>query len=34
MKYKLKNIIIDTIGNNKRLMQISFATGGIYRQAN
>lgn len=29
MKFKLKNVIIDTIGHNKRLQQISFATGGI-----
>lgn len=29
MKFKLKGIVIDTIGENKRLQQISFATGGI-----
>ncbi len=29
MKFKLKNIVIDTIGINRRLQQISFATGGI-----
>lgn len=33
MKYKLKNITIDTISMNQRLSQISFATGGIYRPA-
>jgi hypothetical protein len=31
MKYKLKSIIIDTLGSHKRLSQISFATGGINR---
>lgn len=33
MKFKLKNVVIDTFGQNKRLQQISFATGGISRSS-
>ena len=29
MEYKRKSIIIDTIGSNQQLLQISYVTGGI-----
>ena len=31
MDYKRKYIIIDTIGSNQQLLQISYVTGGISR---
>lgn len=31
MKFKKKGIVIDTLGINKRLQQISYVTQGIHR---
>lgn len=34
MDYKRKSVIIDTIGHNQQLFQISYVAGGIHKNVN